>query len=819
MLSGEEEIDASSEAEAPEEEAISRPTSVLSEAEAEPGSSRPQTNQSNRVSIDDNIKGFEDYTQTNRSNRFSGSGKLYDVDENHSGPEENGSGGQENQAKTDYPPPSRSGYPPPSGSGYPPPSGSGYPPPSRSGYPPPSRSGYPPPSRSGYPPPSRAGYPLDRERSAGRESLVSRGQGGAMDRLPTRSGRMSAVSGMRPLTSAGRMSRAGDPDHSGPMVGVHPDRRDSATPLTRPTTSGRLLTSRPVSAALKNAPSTATRLLHAASAVRPGTRGGLTTTRGLNTPINVVDRPITQQGLTGMKTGARAPARQVQDKSYFMGVLRTKMADLASEMTKMAAKITAMQHEQSSFLTYDKRVKEMAQELTELQGTLADYNLLVDLTNTDTEKIEIDEECQELTMLNQEESAKLEAIFEEKKELEAAVRGMEAQLEDERHMGESIIEGMQPALKGRYTQLQNNNRNLQQQMEQLQQQIDSLTARKLSLEDELAVSKVKQEAVGLSERLQEVESKKEQLLQEKQQRGTPKEERERLLLQVKDDNAEIATMERQISELQDEMGRLQNDLQSVDQEIEENQSERSQKYRELRKREETMQQFLDGFEQSRVEETQRIEQVEEAIVLLLEKLSRDLMHFGRLPNVSEFDTLKSDLAFKEGELEKSRYTVQSLGQEHLNLQANLQKIEALESKVQKELVDIKEKIQIMENEVVEFGDLQGLRARADEKRKDLAIEKDELEAKKTAVTFALQEVEDTIKMLKKQLSDNDTHKQLVSQEKKWALLEMNNFTAKEFVAQKKAESDYIPVKNQAMNIVVDYNKALQEVVASGGIIG
>ena len=30
--------------------------------------------------------------------------------------------------------------------------------------------------------------------------------------------------------------------------------------------------------------------------------------------INVVDRPITQQGLTGMKTGSRGPQRQVSFK-------------------------------------------------------------------------------------------------------------------------------------------------------------------------------------------------------------------------------------------------------------------------------------------------------------------------------------------------------------------------------------------------------------------------------------------------------------------------------------------------------------------------
>ena len=59
-------------------------------------------------------------------------------------------------------------------------------------------------------------------------------------------------------------------------------------------------------------------------------------------------------------------------------------------------------------------------------------------------------------------------------------------------------------------------------------------------------------------------------------------------------------------------------------------------------------------------------------------------------------------------------------------------------------------IRLSENELiemVEFSDLDGLRTRAEEKRKDLAVEKDELEAKKTALTFTLQEIENATKFL------------------------------------------------------------------------
>ncbi len=39
--------------------------------------------------------------------------------------------------------------------------------------------------------------------------------------------------------------------------------------------------------------------------------------------MSVADRPMTQQGLGGMRTSAgRGPQRQIQDKTYFLGLLR-----------------------------------------------------------------------------------------------------------------------------------------------------------------------------------------------------------------------------------------------------------------------------------------------------------------------------------------------------------------------------------------------------------------------------------------------------------------------------------------------------------------
>ncbi|XP_042224625.1 intraflagellar transport protein 74 homolog [Homarus americanus] len=657
-----------------------------------------------------------------------------------------------------------------------------------------------------------------------------------MEEGPVNRGAIPSTFDQRPVTSgsADRPLTRGavGMDIATPRSGMsmeRPDTRQTTSygerPVTRqgdgnsrPTTSGRPITARPVSAALRGAPGTASRLLSTANMQRPGTRTGVATGIGFNTPINVVDRPITQQGLTGMKTGSRGPQRQVRDKSYFMGLLRTKITELGTEVSHLSGEIDSMKQEQSTFLTYDKRVKEMAHELTEMQGNLADYNLLVDLINTDTERVEIDDETREFKESNQHEAENLETLFSHKQDLESLMRQLEAEIEEERHVGETVVEAMHPELRHKYLDLRNLNTSLLQHLDMMQHQLDASDNRKATLEDELSTSKVKQEAVGLYEKLQELEEKRAEIIAENQKRGTPKEERERLLLQLKEDNAEIATMERQLNEVHEQMKRCHEEVQLLDQELEENQSERSQKYRELRKREETMEQFLTTFEQNKQEELSRLEILENNNVALLEKLSRHLAHFKHLPSTQDFDVMRTDLAFKEGELEKSRYTEQGLKHENLNLQTNLQKIDALETKVQKEMVELKEKLGRMEKEILEFSDLDGLRTRAEEKRKKLAQEREDLEARKVCISQSLQEINSTISSTKNQLHENETYTQLTNLEKKWAHLEQTNFTLREFIAQRKAESNFLPFKNQAMKLVQEYNRSLQEVVQSGGNI-
>lgn len=74
---------------------------------------------------------------------------------------------------------------------------------------------------------------------------------------------------------------------------------------------------------------------------------------------------------------------------------------------------------------------------------------------------------------------------------------------------------------------------------------------------------MKQEAVRLYSTLAELEARRDSLRDEERNRLSPAEERERLLSRVRQDNGEIASMERASAELREHIRQAQLNLQQV----------------------------------------------------------------------------------------------------------------------------------------------------------------------------------------------------------------------------------------------------------------
>lgn len=594
---------------------------------------------------------------------------------------------------------------------------------------------------------------------------------------------------------------------------------------------------RPIGTASGNRPpGTATRLTTGMAPTTAGMRGGMTGGGvALSSQVQVADRPMTQQGLGGMKTGQRRMQRQVQDKTYFLGLLRSKIAELTTEINRLRKEVEDGQEDQSSFVTYEKRAEALAADLKELQGELGNYNTLVDKMNTGESSSDIQREQEELKAANDRETRSLEALFEQKKDREMAIQQLDVELRQEKSMTDNLVGDMKPDMRQKYMQLKDINEHLIRQLEDMQQQLDQLNTKKAELEEELSNSPVKQEAVRLYEQLHELEEKRDQLAEEALSRGSPQEEREKLLRQVKEDNQEIASMERQTNELREKLSQMAEEIRQVDMDIEENQGERNLKYKELKKREETMNEFLDTFEENKASEIKRSQELEQNIVVLLEHMSRrtgyelldewndwcddeliNLQRFGHLPTPQELSSMKEDLAFKETEMSKSEHTASGLAGESEKLAQDLAKVEQLESKITTELDMLKSKIEKQTEELDQLSDIPRLREEAEDKKQRLAEDKLSLHTRRSTLKKATQQLTSQYEALKAQLSDNETFTQLGNLERKWQHHEQNNYVMKEYIASKTMECDFRPLAKHVSSMISEYNKVIQDMLAGKG---
>jgi len=82
--------------------------------------------------------------------------------------------------------------------------------------------------------------------------------------------------------------------------------------------------------------------------------------------VNLMDRPVTQQGVSGLRTATRTSygnRRMVHDKTYYVGQVRTKMGEIAAEIKKLTFQVNTLAKEHSTYITYEKRVKALAHDL------------------------------------------------------------------------------------------------------------------------------------------------------------------------------------------------------------------------------------------------------------------------------------------------------------------------------------------------------------------------------------------------------------------------------------------------------------------------
>ncbi|XP_062985277.1 intraflagellar transport protein 74 homolog isoform X2 [Elgaria multicarinata webbii] len=454
----------------------------------------------------------------------------------------------------------------------------------------------------------------------------------------------------------------------------------------------------------------------------------------------------------------------------------------------------------------------LASEIKEFQGQLADYNMLVDKLNTNTDMEEVMSDYNLLKTQNDREAQGIDIIFTERQGKEKLIQAVEDEIQQEKQAAENIVKNMSVEDQTKYMETVVTNEKLLQDLCALQQELDAANMKEQALEGEIAHSQVKQEALQLYEKLHGLEEHRNQMIAEDKSMGSPQEERERLLKQVKEDNQEIASMERQLTDIKEKINQLNEGIRQLDMDLEEQQGEKNLKYKELKKREESMDNFLESFEETKNQELERKAQIEANIVALLEHSSRNVNRMKQISSVTnqELKIMQEDLTFKSSEMQKSQSTAKNLGTDSQRLRMDLQKMGLLEGKMVDELTSLKEKNEQMTKDLELYNNLPALKTAGEEKKKKLQEEKETLTKRRDAFKKIMEHLNREYEGLKLQLQENETHSQLTNLERKWQHHEQNNFVMKEFIATKSQESDYRPIMKNVTKQIAEYNKTLIE---------
>jgi len=180
-----------------------------------------------------------------------------------------------------------------------------------------------------------------------------------------------------------------------------------------------------------------------------------------------------------------------------------------------------------------------------------------------------------------------------------------------------------------------------------------------------------------------------------------------------------------------------------------------------------------------------------------------------MPSKDTVDDMGKELAYKEGIYEAGKYTVARLEAEKEQRRFDLEKIITLDNKINGELVNLRKKIEKMNEEI------HGKFNTVDEVKDEFERQKINLQNKKARLSKKLSSIAQLVRNLhvkyetkKSTLADHKEHQKLIEFESKIANNEQNIYGLKSYIDSKFFETNWGPIMNDSKQYVKEINNIL-----------
>ena len=520
---------------------------------------------------------------------------------------------------------------------------------------------------------------------------------------------------------------------------------------------------------------------------------------------------VIREGVRGAsRAGTFAgPRREVVDRSYYIGLLRPKIAELTAEIERLRGQEDQINRNSNVLSQLQQKHRSLVDEIHTLKGSMSDVNFAVErAASQDAETT--NNQAQTLRQSNAELRRQVDKLFISVKETDAQTRNNNQSLEQELRALEQRIMREGQDLQA-YKSAREESFAVADSVLQQYHEIRTLTARQELLMNSLSQDSDKKRAAAflleiLKKRQQRDEMAKECSL-------SVDEEKQLLIKQAKQTRDDIEVLERQVNESRDTVQESKNRLAATNEELKEYSGDNARLFQELQEKDRDMQEFIDTFPAKEQEESSKIQTVEKNIVTLLERISSAHLVKASMPKdntPSMLQQLSAELGERQQQLENAQFTHKRLEKELTERKEELAKVAHLDEKISAELEDHARKMAEQRQEIAKYSDIDALRAEVEAKRKNLTSRKGSLLKLRDTSKHLVNGLSVHFEQKKQQLADNDANTAIAAQEQKLRLIWQSTFALDDFVRMKEKETQYMGTKADCMRITDEVNALLKD---------
>ena len=532
---------------------------------------------------------------------------------------------------------------------------------------------------------------------------------------------------------------------------------------------------------------------------------------GFTTNTKVIDRAVSRQGLTGAISGAGGQKieRKIQDKSYFMTLLKTKISDITNEIMKMNDEIGKINTNMTKYGALNKEYEILSKEIQDLEGELADYNLAGDKYRSNMRAEDIEEVYNRIKLYNKKKMDESDNLFLDKSKIMEQIQQIEQENNRVLQGIEQRLLDLDPDQKNEYETIREENQNYIMKIYQLREELAELNAQLYEGENMLRNNPNKMEAHKLKDSINLLKRKKEELELQTNESGLSIDElKQRLIAKAKEQTIEKNNIDKKIPDTRKLIEANKKAIIEIEKEMKSQQtSDNTKAVDSIAEKDKEISAFIENHENIKRNHYKEIRAKEEVVLALLHNISEKINE-GEKP-LEGGTGIKERIKEKKEMIEKSENTLEEAKAKYEELVIKLQRLDKLDDTLKKDIENYKEKLLRINNDISNKFD------KIEEQKQFL---KRDTERKKNLLVVLNQNKDNYSKLLTSltlknrtkntQLEDNDIYKRLHELEVRMQANENTIYSLQSYIDSKANENQYGNLFKECMELQQKINDEL-----------